>query len=268
MRKTLQISNAIALIITIFINYLSNTGIMNNTTIGEVSNSYKSLFTPAGYTFSIWGIIYIMLVCFVVYQARTSSFKTKNDDFVLKKGWWFVMSCMFNSLWVFAWIYEFTGLSCLFIFLLLFSILKIIVNNRMELDDKPFPIIAFLWWPFVIYAGWVTLASIANVSTYLVKIDWNGFGLEPKFWAISLIVIATIINLTVIWKRNMREFALVGAWALVGIGVANKNDNYSIAVFAFIAAAVLMINAAMHGHKNRATNPFFKFLEWKKSRNS
>lgn len=266
MKKALQISNGLALGSTIFINYLSNTGVMNNTTIGEVSNSYRSLFTPAGYTFAIWGIIYLMLITFAIYQGRSLFYKMKSDDFVLKTGWWFVASCVFNSLWVFAWIYEYTGLSCIFIFLLLFSILKIIVSSRMELDDKPFPVIAFVWWPFVIYGGWVTVASIANVSTYFVKINWNGFGLEPAYWAIGLIVIASFINLIVIWKRNMREFAIVGAWALIGIGVANRVENNTIAFVAFVAAAVLLINASIHSYKNRATNPFVKFQEWKGSR--
>ncbi|WP_179351708.1 tryptophan-rich sensory protein [Winogradskyella vidalii] len=263
MKKTLQIGNVIALILTIFINYLSNTGVLNNTTIGEVSNSYRSLFTPAGYTFAIWGLIYIMLISFVIYQARSLFANVENDNVVLKTGWWFILSCLFNSLWVFAWIYEYTGLSCLFIFLLLFSLLKIVVNNRMELDDEPLPIIMFVWWPFVIYSGWVTVASIANVSTYLVKMGWDGFGLSDVTWTIILIIIAVSINLLMTWKRNMREFALVGAWALVGIGNANTPNNDTLMYIAFISAAILVISSSVHGFKNRDTSPFKKLQERK-----
>ncbi|MEP5254810.1 MAG: tryptophan-rich sensory protein [Winogradskyella arenosi] len=265
MKKSLQISNTIALIITIFINYLSNTGALNNTTIGEVSKSYSSLFTPAGYTFAIWGVIYMLLLGFVIYQGRSLFVKTANDDFILKTGWWFVASCAFNSLWVFAWIYEFTGLSCIFIFLLLFSLLKIVMNNRMELDDKPFPVIAFLWWPFVIYSGWVTVASIANVSTYLVKINWSGLGLADVHWALIMISIAIAINLLITWERNMREFALVGAWALIGIGKANGDLSNPITTVAYIGAALLLLSSMLHGFKNHKTNPFIKFLQWRKS---
>ena len=261
MKKTLQIGNIIALLITIFINYLSNTGTLNNTTIGEVSNSYRSLFTPAGYTFAIWGVIYLLLIGFVIYQGRGLFKDVKNDDVVLKTGWWFILSCLFNSLWVFAWIYEYTGVSCIFIFLLLFSLLKIVVNNRMELDDEPLPIIAFVWWPFVIYSGWVTVASIANVSTYLVKIDWDGFGLSDVTWTIILIAIAVFINVIITWKRNMREFALVGAWALIGIGNANKLNNETLMYIAFISAAILIISSSIHGFKNRDTNPLVKLKE-------
>ncbi len=262
MKRLLQVANGMAFISVVFINYLSNTGMLNNTTIGAVSDSYKSLFTPAGYTFVIWGVIYLMLFGFVIYQGRSLwSKKVKNDDFVLKIGWWFIASCVFNSAWVFAWIYEYTGLSCILIFLLLFSLLKIILNNRMELDDEPFPIIVFLWWPFVIYSGWVTVASIANVSTYLIKIEWGGFGISEVIWTIILIVIAIIINSLAILKRNMREFALVGAWALIGIGNANKGSFEIIMYTAFAAAGILIILCSIHGYKNRETNPFIKFKQ-------
>ncbi|WP_299124104.1 tryptophan-rich sensory protein [uncultured Winogradskyella sp.] len=268
MKKTLQIGNGLALGSTIFINYLSNTGVMNNTTIGEVSDSYRSLFTPAGYTFAIWGIIYLLLFAFAIYQGRSLFVKVKNDDFVLKTGWWFILSCVFNSLWVFAWIYEHTDWSCVFIFLLFFSLLKIVWNNRMELDDERFPVVAFVWWPFVIYSGWVAVASIANVSTYLIKIEWKGFGLSEITWTILMIGIAVVINVAITWKRNMREFALVGAWAFVGIANANKGINDAIAAIAFVSAGLLLFSAAIHGFKNRATNPFVKFQQWKATRGS
>jgi len=261
MKKILQIANGIALVSTVFINYLSNTGALNNTTIGEVSDNYKSLFTPAGYTFAIWGLIYLLLFGFAVYQGRSLFVKVKNNDFILKTGWWFVLSCVFNSAWVFAWVYGYTGWSCVFIFLLLLSLLKIVINNRMELDDEPFSVIAFLWWPFVIYSGWVTVASIANVSTYLVKIDWDGFGMSATFYTILLIGIAVVINLFAIWNRNMREFALVGVWALVGIGNANSTLNEYIMYFAYAGALLLLVFVAIHGYQNRATNPFLKFKQ-------
>lgn len=259
MKKTLQISNGIAFVSVVIINYISNTGIINSTTIGEVSDSYKSLFTPAGYTFAIWGVIYFLLLGFVIYQGRSLwSKNVKDDEFVLKTGWWFVLSCLFNMAWIFAWIYQYTGLSCILILLLLVSLLKIVINNRMELDDEPIPVILFLWWPFVIYSGWVTVASIANMSSYLTKINWNGFGISDDAWTLILICVAVLINIFMVWKRNMREFAMVGAWALIGIGVANRNNYDSIAYTAFGGAVLLIVICAIHGFKNRKTNPFVK----------
>jgi hypothetical protein len=261
MKKALQIGNGLAFGSTIFINYLSNTGLMNNTTIGEISDDYRSLFTPAGYTFAIWGIIYLMLFGFAIYQGRSLFITVKDDSFVLKTGWWFIASCVLNSLWVFAWIYEYSGLSCIFIFLLLIALLKIVLNNRMELDDEPFPIIAFVWWPFVIYAGWVSVASIANVSSYLIKIGWDGFGISETIWTLVLISIALVINQYMIWKRNMREYAFVGTWALIGIGNANSVSNENIMYFAFACAAILLMSCAIHAYKNRLTNPFIKLKQ-------
>ena len=259
MKKTLQISNGIAFVSVVIINYISNTGIINNTTIGDVSDSYKSLFTPAGYTFAIWGVIYFLLLGFVINQGRSLWSKNlKEDGFVLKTGWWFVLSCLFNMTWIFAWIYQYTGLSCILILLLLFSLLKIVINNRMELDNEPIPVILFLWWPFVIYSGWVTVASIANIASYLTKINWNGFGISDTAWTLIFIGVAVCINFFMIWKRNMREFAMVGAWALIGIGVANKNSYDFITYTAFGGAVLLLVISAIHGFKNRKENPFYK----------
>lgn len=257
MKRYLQILNGVAFIATIFMNYLSNTGKMNNTTIGEVSGGLQTLFTPAGYAFAIWGLIYLLLLGYILYQGRSLFVKVRDDAFVLNIGWWFIISCIANSLWIVSWIYEYTGLSCVFIFLLLFSLLKIVWNNRMELWDAPISVIIFLWWPFVIYSGWVTVASIANVSAYLVKIGWDGFGISPVVWTVIMIVIASSINLVITWKRNMREFALVGAWALIAIGVANQNGEGNLAYIAYTFAGLLILSSVIHGIKNIKSNPFF-----------
>lgn len=261
MKKTLQISNILAFVLVIFMNYLSNTGVLNNTTIGGISDNVRSLFTPAGYAFAIWGIIYLLLLGFIIFQSRSLFVKVKNDDFILKTGWWFVLSCLANSLWVLLWIYEYTGLSVICIFALLFTLLQIVMKNDMELWDAPLGIIGFLWWPFVVYSGWVTVASIANVSSYLVKIEWNGFGISDVSWTIIMIVVAGVVNLIVTWKRHMREFALVGAWALAAIAVANWDTNQTIAYSAIFVAAILFGSSSIHGFRNRATSPFVKLNE-------
>ncbi len=264
MKKTLQIANGIAFIATLIINYLSNTGKMNNTTIGEVSEGLNSLFTPAGYAFSIWGFIYLLLFGFIVYQGRSLFVKVRDDEFVLRIGWSFVISCIANSAWVFCWLYGYTALSCVFIFLLLLSLLKIVMDNAMELWDAPISVIAFLWWPFVFYSGWVTVASIANVSSYLVKINWDGFGISAELWTIIMILIATVINLAITWRRNMREFALVGAWALVAIAYANLDIHANIVYTAAVSAGVLVISSGIHGALNKDTNPLIKLKEYYK----
>lgn len=262
MKKGLQIVNGVTFISTLIVNYLSNTGKINGTTIGAVSGGLRTLFTPAGYAFSIWGVIYLLLFAFILYQGRSLVVKVRDNDFILKIGWWFVISCLANCFWIVSWIYGYTALSCVFIFILLFSILKIILNNKMELWDAPISVIAFLWWPFVLYAGWVTVASIANVSAYLVKINWDGFGISPVVWTIIMITIAVIVNLIVTWTRNMREFALVGAWALIAIAIANKGVEETLVYIAYAAAAILILSSFAHAFKNRKTAPFIKLKEY------
>lgn len=261
MKKFYQIANAVALVSTIIINYLSNTGAMNGKTIGEVSGGLNSLFTPAGYAFSIWGFIYLLLIGFVIYQGRSLFNKNAEDDFVVKIGPWFIISCMANSGWVFLWIYGYTALSCIFIFSILISLLVIIIKNDMEIWDAPAKTILFLWWPFVFYAGWVTVASIANVSAYLVKINWNGFGISPETWTIIMITIAAIINITVIYTRNLREFATVGVWALIAIAVANWSSHLMISYVAIGASAIIFVLAMIQGAKNSDTNPFLILIK-------
>lgn len=264
MKKTLQIANIIAFVTTVFINYLSNTGAINNTTIGDISDSTKNLFTPAGYAFSIWGLIYLMLLGFIFYQSRSLFVKVRDDAFILKIGWWFVLSCFANMMWITFWLYGYFEFSILAIFVLLYSLLQIVVRNSMELWDAPISVIAFLWWPFVFYSGWVTVASIANVAAYLTSIGWDGWGISEPIWTIIMIIIAGIINLAVTWRRNMREFALVGVWALAAIAVANWDIEKSVAYAAIIVAAIVFVSSGYHGFKNRETNPVNKCKEYLK----
>lgn len=262
MKKTLQIANIIGFILVVIINGLGGAGAINETSIAEISNANPNLFTPAGYAFSIWGFIYLLLLGFIIYQSRSLFKPVRDDEFILKTGWWFVLSCFANMMWIVFWVYGYMEFSILAIFVLLFSLLSIVMKNRMELWDAPISVIAFLWWPFVFYSGWVTVASIANASAYLNSIDWNAWGHSEVFWAIAMIIIAGIINLVVTWKRNMREFALVGAWALIAISVANWDISQTVANTALAVAIILIISSGYHGYINRATGPGVKLRQY------
>jgi len=266
MKKALQIGNIIAFITMIFVNFLAAIGAIENTTIGEISDSLKNLFTPADYAFSIWGLIYLLLLGFVIYQSRSLFKKVRNDEFIFDTGWWFVLSCFANIMWVTFWMYGYIEFSILAIFVLLFSLLKIVMKNRMELWDAPISVIAFLWWPFVFYSGWITVACITNVSAYLTSIEWDAWGYSESSWAITMIIIAGIINMVVTWKRNMREFALMGAWALVAIAVSDWDVSRSVSYAAITVAVVLVVSSGYHGFKNRATSPGNKYKEYFKNK--
>ncbi|HEY4064734.1 MAG TPA: hypothetical protein VGM30_22680 [Puia sp.] len=256
MKKFWQIGNGIALIVTILINYLSNTGIFNGNTMATVSARYQNLFTPAGYAFSIWGLIYAGLLAFVIYQGRSLFKKGAGDEVVGQIGGWFLLSCIANSCWVLAWLYDLTGLSVLIMIVLLFSLGKIILRTRMELDDAPLKTIAFVWWPFCLYSGWITVALLADVAAWLTKIQWNGWGIPATTRAIILIVIAGLIYLFMTWGRNMREYALVGVWALVAIAVPNWQSHPSVGWTAMIVAAIVGLSSMIHAYNNRAFSPW------------
>jgi len=257
MKRTLQIANIIALIVTVIVNYLSNTGVFNNNTMASVSARYQNYFTPSGYAFSIWGLIYLMLTAFVIYQARGISGKREVPAVVAKIGWLFVISCAANSAWVLAWLYDFTGLSVFIMVALLASLWLIIVRTRMEMDLIPIKKIALTWWPFAVYLGWISVALIANVAAYFTKIGWDGFGLSPVAWTVIMICVAGLVYLALTWKRNLRESSMVGVWALIAVAVANWDTTPAVANTALIVSAVILISSGIHAYRNRGQH----FLE-------
>ena len=241
MIKKLQIANGFFLVFTIIFNYLSNTGIFNGKTIANVSNQYQNLFTPAGYAFSIWGVIYLLLIGFVFYTGRSLFKPSKNeaDGFVEKIGWWFVISCIANCVWILTWLYGYTGLSVLVLLVSLISLLKILLEALTYHSSNTQK--WFINFPFQIYTGWVSVALIAAAAAWLTKIGWNGWGISEINWTIILIVIASIIHLFMTWKKNAQIFALVAVWALVAIAMANKELSQEIYYTALIAAGILLI---------------------------
>ncbi|WP_420378633.1 tryptophan-rich sensory protein [Gilvibacter sp.] len=262
MKKLYALLNAVALAATIYVNYLSNTGAIAGKTIGGVSDDLNTLFTPAGYAFAIWGLIYLLLIGFAIYGLVAAFGKVRDDSFLEKTAGWFLLSCGANIAWIFCWLYEWTGWSVVCMFVILIALLVIVVKNEMELYDAAIPTIAFVWWPFVIYSGWITVASIANISAYLHKTNWDGLGLSEVTWTIIVILVAGAVNLAVTWKRNMREFALVGAWALGAIAVANWHTEEAIANTAMLVMGILIGSSTLHAIKNWKYNPLFKLLEY------
>ena len=239
MKKTLAIGNSIALFITIAINYLSNTGLMNGNTMATISGRYANYFTPAGYAFSIWGLIYLGLLGFVIYGWRTIS--DNNNQVLSKVGWWFVVSCIANSLWVVVWLYDQIGLSVLLMTLLFISLLKIVQNvgilSYQATDSKT---LLYVHWPFSIYFGWVSVAFIADVAAYLTKLTWSGWEINGATWTVIMLCVAGLVNVLVVHTKKMYAFGLVGIWAVLAIAVANLPVNSIIVYTCYGVAAVVL----------------------------
>lgn len=258
--KKLAVYNLISVALVIGVNYLSQTLRLNGTTIGEMSTKYANLFTPASYAFSIWGLIFLSLLAYAIFQVRRVYFTSKPTVFISQTGYWFVLANVLNCCWVFAFVYDIIGLSVLLMLGILVCLIKIIVKTNMERWDAPFHIIAFVWWPICLYCGWITVATIANIGTFLTKMGWQGGPLSPDFWTILLIVVAACLNIFMVLARNMREFAAVGVWALIAIFIRHQHAHHAIAYTALIIAIVVFAVIVWHGYKNRNTNPFKKAI--------
>lgn len=253
MKKRLSILNIISVVIVIVINYVSQAIRINETTIGEVSNKYFNLFTPASYAFAIWGLIFIALIAYGIYQVKMAFFSEKPSKFIEETGYWFMITNLLNCVWVFVFAYEYTGLSVLVMVGILFSLIKIILNTNMEKETVSRSTFIFAWLPIGIYSGWIAVATIANISAYLAKLNWNGGILSESSWTITMIIIATLLYLIMIYTRNMHEFAAVGIWALFAIYIRHQNDYENIAYTALTGCAILLIAIAWNTFKNRKT---------------
>lgn len=234
--KILKISVAIAYLAMIFVNFLANSLPINNRSTGAISDDYPNLFAPAGITFSIWGLIYLMLGAFVVYQFLYKS--KKSSELINKINPYFLATSLANISWLFAWHYDYIGLSVgiMAVFLiLLIKIADILRTQKLQTKEN-----ILIKTPFSLYFGWITVATIANISVFLVSINWNGFGIADNIWTIIILVIGAIIGILRLIKDKNTVYGLVFLWAYSGIlykhlSVTGFNSDYPIIIFTLIA---------------------------------
>ena len=229
----------VALAVTIFVNYLAQALPLNGRTAGDISDSFPVRFTPAGYVFSIWSVIYLGLIAYAIYQALPSQRANPRLRAII---WPFVLSCIANSTWIFAWHYGFYTLAVLIIAVLTLSL--VVLYSRLY---PYFPAVttAERWTthiPFRIYLGWATVATIANTTITLYYLGWQGAPLDAATWAALLIIVATVIGLFFALALRDAAYTLVLVWAFVGIYV-EQSDAPTTAFTALIMAGILGIAA-------------------------
>ena len=257
---SLVLLNSVTLALMLFINYASNSGVFSSVSVGDISHKYDTLFAPAGYAFTIWGVIFLLLIIFVVFQW-TSLKNESHTEYVQRTGAWFTISNLANALWVYCWLNEKLGWSVVVILVLLASLITLTYKLRLELDDKPVRVILFVWWPIVVYLGWIMVATIACIAAWLVSLGWNGGPLTQQTWTIIMILIATLIYLYLVKTRNLREAAAVGIWAFIAIAIRQWGANFSIALVALLCSFVLLIAISIHGYVNRKYSIVSKLKE-------
>lgn len=235
----------IAFVLVVTVNGLANALPLNGQTTGEISNRLDVLFTPAGYVFSIWGLIYILLGIWIIRQFPV---RRRNLPLYRNTSGLFVLSSILNSLWILLWHYEFFVFSVVVMILLLASLVRLYVNAK-SVDASFFDLL-----PFSVYLGWVSVATIANISYYLNHIEWDGFGLSASIWTFFLLLVATVLALYFLKKEDDGIYPLVFVWAFIGIGVKNQGGGvplviYSSYIFATILLIVTLVSAVRRRNK-------------------
>ena len=231
----LPVLNIAAYLVVILVNALANIVPLNGLTTGAISDSFPSLFTPAGYVFAIWGLIYLLLGVFVVYQALPSQ---RNNPRLKRLGYLFIVSCAFNVAWLFAWHFLQISLSMLMMLGLLGTLVAIYERLGIGKSQVTRAEAFALRLPFSIYLGWITVATVANVSVLLLSFGVRG-GWAAPFWAFIAVLAATAIGLTILRRRGDVAYTLVLVWAFFGIAV-RQWGNEALLVLGAAAAAVYL----------------------------
>ena len=246
-----QIANIASVIFALVLNFLTGAQILNLPAINEVSGTYATLLTQAGYAFSIWSLVYILLVVFAVYQARDIFKPHKDNDLPLTMGPLFVIANICNGLWTYIFVQELIGLSVFVLLLLTTSLYLLLYRLKIAVYDAPLEVIALSWWPLLIYTGWVTVATVVNIASWF---DSIGVTISPLI-ASSVLVILAAVLLALLITRNVRELLLASAWGIAAIGVAQVEGNQAVMVTAFGASGILVAAILVHGYMNRAASP-------------
>jgi benzodiazapine receptor len=229
--------NVLAFAVTVTVNALASSLALNGRTTAEVSDLYPTLVTPAGYVFSIWGLIYVLLLVFVVFQALPGQ---REKPFLQQISVLFVLSSVFNVMWLFLWHYDQIVLSVALMFGLLATLIAVYLRLGIGKTSVTLKERVFVHLPFSVYLGWITVASIANVAAALVSVQWDGFGLANDVWAVLVIAVALLITLAVIATRKDVAYSLVIVWALVGIAV-NQSAYQNIVLAAAVSVVIIVV---------------------------
>jgi hypothetical protein len=211
-----QISVVVTILVTLVVNGLANALPLNGQNTGQISDRFQVYFVPAGYVFSIWGLIYLGLIAFAIFQALPSQ---RENPRLQATGWWISLGGLANSAWIFLWHYEQFPLTLVVMLVLLATLM--ITYLRLGIGRTAVPA-AEKWLaqlPFSIYLGWITVATVANATSLLDYLQWNGFGIAPETWMVIVLIAVLAIAVLMNFTRRDVAYAAVILWALAGISV-------------------------------------------------
>ena len=237
----------ISYVIMIVMNILAEALPINGISTGEISDHYANLFAPAGITFAIWGLIYLLLLGYTIYQLIYFSGESDIKKQLFNKlGILFSISCAANALWMLAWHYEIIWLS----FLLILAILICLIKINLIMRDSTFSVMENITvkLPFTVYLGWITIATIANATTFLVSVKWDRWSFSEVFWTNIIIIVGAVIGFTGVLFYKSFAYGCVLIWAYLGIALKHLSPKAfagkypSIIVTVFIAVAIIILS--------------------------
>lgn len=232
--------NVIAVLATIVINILANVLPLNGQNTGAISDRFSVFFVPAGYVFSIWGLIYIGLLLFAIYQALPSQ---RDNPRLAKIGYWLAFSSLANIAWLFLWHYLQFPLTIFAMLALLVSLL--VIYARLGIGRAVVPPLErwMVHVPFSIYLGWISVATIANAAQLLDYLRWSAWGIAPEIWAVILLAVATLLSSAMSFRRGDMAYSLVIAWAFIGIALKQAATPL-VSIAAWAATGVVIVDLA------------------------
>lgn len=232
----LAVTNLIMLAVTLAFNFLTGTGLINGLSQAEISAMYQTKITPAGFAFSIWGVIYTLVTIslgWMFYKRKDRKTKQVIDAI----GYWFIIASLANVLWTVTFAYLQLPLSTVLIFILLFSLTRIVMNlSKVRINLSPLYTVTF-----GLYTGWVLIASVVNIAASLVQAEWNGFGISELVWATIIIVVAVAIVFYVTYRTTNAIIPLPVAWAYYAIFVGEELTVALLGMVVLLAYCLLSI---------------------------
>lgn len=231
-----QYTNLFSVILALAVNILASTLPLNGQNTGEISDRFQVLFVPAGYVFAIWGVIYLGWTAFIIFQFQTPQ---KESPRLKRLGYLFAISNVANAAWLFCWHYNLFGLSVL----VMLTLLGLLIASYLRLDVNRSSVMLVEYWSvdvvFSVYLGWITVATVANISDWLYLVEWNGFGISAQSWAVIMLTIASLLGLAMALTRRDAGYLSVLVWAFIGIAV-KQTFAPLVVVSAWIAAALML----------------------------
>ena len=204
-----KLITALVFVAVIAVNAAANALPINGFTTGELSDRYFNLFTPAGFTFSIWGVIYLALLGYVLLIFKSNQFSSSELSFL------WVVNGVANMAWIFAWHYLKIASSMFIMLILLLSLIWI--TDYLHKIKAPDRITRYVRAAFDVYFGWITVATIANATALLVAIDFGRWGLSEAEWTSTMVGVAATVALLVSLMRRSIWYLLPILWAFYGI---------------------------------------------------